>query len=74
MISRAEKKLYKVFRNVGVKANNLKKAQSINELYLDDFDYKLLVYYFEKEFNVELTDADIHQLTTLTVFRDYMKQ
>ena len=73
MIKISEKRLYRVLRNVGVKRNYIKKAKSIDDLYLDDFDLQLLVYYFENEFNVRLLNKDIKQLTTLPAFHNYVK-
>ncbi|MBN2806926.1 MAG: hypothetical protein JXR22_09725 [Prolixibacteraceae bacterium] len=72
MITTTEKKLYKVLRNVGIKRNYIKNARSIDDLYLDDFDYRLLVFYFENEFNVHLRKKDIKMLTTLPAFHHYL--
>lgn len=74
MISTSEKKLYKVLRNVGVKKRFIAKAETIEDLYLDDFDFKLLVYYFENEFNVNLKNNDIVNLKTLPAFHRYVKK
>lgn len=74
MIKISEKKLYKVLRHVGVKRKFIKKANSIDDLYLDDFDFRLLVYYFENEFNVRLMKKDIKLLTTLPAFHNYLKK
>ena len=73
MIKNSEKRLYRVLRHVGVKRNYIKKAKSIEDLYLDDFDFRLLIYYFENEFNVRLLKKDIKQLTTLPAFHNYLK-
>ena len=54
MISTSEKKLYKVLRNVGIKRKFIRKADTIDDLYLDDFDFRLLLHYFEDEFQVHL--------------------
>lgn len=72
MISTSEKKLYKVLRNVGVKKRFIAQAETIEDLYLDDFDFKLLVYYFEGEFEVQLRHKDIKKLTTLSAFHNYL--
>lgn len=72
MISIKEKKLYKVLRNVGVKRMFIKKANSIDDLYLDEFDYRLLIFYFENEFNVRLKKKDIEMLKTLPAFHRYL--
>ncbi|MDA3930451.1 MAG: hypothetical protein PF541_15995 [Prolixibacteraceae bacterium] len=72
MISLKEKKLYRVLRNVGIKRTFIKKARSIEDLYLDDFDFRLLVFYFENEFNVRLKKNDIKILTTLPAFYQYV--
>ncbi len=72
MVNRIEKRLYKVLRNVGVKPVIIKCAGSVDDLCLDDYDYQLLVYYFEKEFNVELTNSEITELTTLPLFYEYI--
>lgn len=72
MISIREKKLYKVLRNVGVKRLFIKKASTLDDLYLDDFDYRLLVFYFENEFNVNLKKKDMDMLTTLPAFNQFM--
>ena len=74
MISIKEKKLYRVLRNVGIKRNFIKKANSIEDLYLDDFDFRLLVFYFENEFNVRLKKKDIKMLTTLPAFYQYIEK
>lgn len=74
MISIKEKKLYKVLRNVGVKRKFIKKARSIEDLYLDDFDFRLLVFYFETEFNVSLKKKDIKRLTSLPAFYKYVNK
>lgn len=73
MIKKSEKRLYRVLRNVGVKRNYIKKAKSLDDLYLDDFDFRLLVYYFEKEFNVRLLKKDIKLLTSLPAFHNYLE-
>lgn len=72
MITYSEKKLYKVLRNVGIKRIFIKKASTIEDLYLDDFDFRLLVFYFENEFNVRLKKKDIAMLTTLPAFHKYL--
>lgn len=72
MITSTEKKLYKVLRNVGVKRNYIKNARTIEDLYLDDFDFRLLVFYFENEFNVHLKKKDIRKLTSLPEFHRYL--
>jgi acyl carrier protein len=69
-----ERKLYKVLRNVGVKKNFIRKANSIDDLYLDNYDQKLLVYYFENEFQVKLTDKQIRKLVTLKAVGNYVNQ
>jgi len=74
MIGIPEKKLYKVLRNVGVKPRFLKKAETLDELYLDDFDFTLLLHYFETEFGVQLKNNDIEYLTTLPAFYEYIKR
>lgn len=60
-----ERKLYKVLRNVGIKKNYIRNAHSIDDLYLDEYDQKLLLFYFEDEFHVKLKKKDIKSLTTL---------
>lgn len=60
-----ERKLYKVLRNVGVKKNYIQRAKTIEDLYLDEYDQKLLVYYFEDEFHVKLNKREIKKLTSL---------
>ncbi|MFA9392330.1 MAG: hypothetical protein ACERKD_21145 [Prolixibacteraceae bacterium] len=72
MITETEKKLYKVLRNVGIKRIFIKRARSIDDLYLDDFDFRLLVFYFENEFNVRLQKKDIAQLTSIPAFHKYL--
>lgn len=72
MITTKEKKLYKVLRNVGVKRSFIKKARTLEDLYLDEFDFRLLVFYFENEFNVNLKKKDIKNLTTLPAFYKYI--
>lgn len=72
MITHTEKKLYKVLRNVGIKRNFIKSAQSLDDLYLDDFDFRLLVFYFENEFKVQLKKKEIKMLTTLPAFHRYL--
>ncbi|MGF7138905.1 hypothetical protein [Roseimarinus sediminis] len=74
MITTSEKKLYKVLRNVGVKRQFITWAESIEDLYLDDFDFNLLVYYFEHEFEVQLKKDEIEQLTSLPAFYDYINE
>ncbi len=72
MVNVNERKLYKVLRNVGVKPSFIKKADKIDDLYLDDFDYQLLVFYFEKEFDVQLCSEEIEMLSTLPDFYKYV--
>jgi hypothetical protein len=60
-----ERKLYKVLRNVGVKKDYIQRARTIDDLYLDEYDQKLLVYYFEDEFHVRLKKGEIKKLTSL---------
>ncbi|HOO82988.1 MAG TPA: hypothetical protein PLS94_00355 [Prolixibacteraceae bacterium] len=67
-----EKKLYKVLRNVGVKPKYIKKAESLDDLYLDEYDHKLLVHYFENEFELNLKNNDINKLTNLDAFRAFI--
>jgi hypothetical protein len=67
-----ERKLYKVLRNVGIKKNYIRKANSIEDLYLDEYDRKLLIYYFEDEFHVKLKEKEIKKLTTLLAVDGYL--
>ena len=67
-----ERKLYKVLRNVGIKKNYIRKANSIDDLYLDEYDQKLLIYYFEDEFHVRLKKGEINKLTTLPAVDFYL--
>jgi len=67
-----ERKLYKVLRNVGVKKNYILKASSIDDLYLDEYDQKLLLFYFEDEFHVRLKKREIKKLTTLPAVDVYL--
>jgi len=67
-----ERKLYKVLRNVGIKSNYIRNAHSIDDLYLDDYDQKLLLFYFEDEFHVKLKKKDIKKLTTLPAVDGYL--
>ncbi|HPR32257.1 MAG TPA: hypothetical protein PLK12_09185 [Prolixibacteraceae bacterium] len=68
-----EKKMYKVLRNVGVKRNYIVQAANIEDLYLDDYDFRLLVFYFENEFNVVLKEREIRKLTNLTALYHFLK-
>ncbi|MBN2261544.1 MAG: hypothetical protein JW735_01435 [Prolixibacteraceae bacterium] len=68
-----ERKLYKVLRNVGVKPKYIKKAESLDDLYLDEYDHKLLVHYFESEFELNLKNNDINKLTNLNAFRAFIE-
>lgn len=74
MINTSEKKLYRILRNVGVKPKYIKNANNIDDLYLDDYDYKLLVYYFEHEFNVHLNKREINELTNLHAFYKFINR
>lgn len=67
-----ERRLYKVLRNVGVKKSYIQRAQTIDDLYLDEYDQKLLVYYFEDEFNVFLRENEIRKLTSLTAVGSFL--
>ena len=67
-----ERKLYKVLRNVGIKKNYIRKANSIDDLYLDEYDQKLLLFYFENEFHVQLKKREIKELTTLPAVDHYL--
>jgi hypothetical protein len=67
-----ERKLYKVLRNVGIKKNYIRKANSIEDLYLDEYDQKLLLFYFEDEFHVRLKKKEIKKLTTLPAVDVYL--
>ena len=67
-----ERKLYKVLRNVGIKKNYIRKANSIDDLYLDEYDQKLLLFYFEDEFHVRLKKKEIKTLTTLPAVDVYL--
>jgi hypothetical protein len=69
-----ERKLYKVLRNVGIKKNYIRKASSIDDLYLDEYDLKLLLFYFEDEFHVRLKKREIKKLTTLPAVDYYLHQ
>ena len=69
-----EKRMYKVLRNVGIKRKFIVQASTIEDLYLDDFDYRLLVYYFENEFKVSLKDKEIKKLTSLRALHNFLKR
>jgi hypothetical protein len=69
-----ERKLYKVLRNVGIKKNYIRKANSIDDLYLDEYDLKLLLFYFEDEFHVRLKKREIKKLTTLPAVDFYLQR
>lgn len=71
-VNTSERKLYKVLRNVGVKPNYIKRAESLDDLYLDEFDHKLLVHYFENEFELNLKNNEINNLTNLDAFRAFI--
>ncbi|HNZ71217.1 MAG TPA: hypothetical protein PKJ43_01270 [Prolixibacteraceae bacterium] len=68
-----ERKLYKVLRNVGVRKNYISKAKSIDDLFLDEFDRKLLRFYFENEFKVRLSERDELKLTTLNEVNGFLR-
>ena len=74
MLTVSEKKLYKVLRNVGIKPNYIKKAETLDDLFLDDYDTKLLVHYFENEFDVNLKNKEIEKLTNLKAFRNFINK
>jgi len=67
-----ERRLYKVLRNVGIRKNYICRATSIEDLFLDEYDRKLLCYYFEDEFKVNLKDKDILKLTSLPAVDIYL--
>lgn len=67
-----EKKMYKVLRNVGVKKSYIVRARSIDNLYLDEFDRKLLLFYFEGEFKVRLNEKEIVKLTNLSALNNLL--
>jgi hypothetical protein len=67
-----ERKLYKVLRNVGVKKNYIRKANSIDDLYLDEYDLKLLLFYFEDEFHVRLKKKEFKKMTTILAVDGYL--
>jgi len=69
-----ERKLYKVLRNVGIRKNYICNATCIDDLFLDDYDRKLLYYYFEDEFNVKLKKKDINELTSLPAVGNYLSK
>lgn len=73
MITSSEKKLYKVLRKVGIQRKHIKNARNIDDLYLDEFDFRLLVFYFETEFNVHLHKNDINSLTTIPAFHQFLE-
>ena len=73
-MSQTEKRLYKVLRNVGVKPNYIKAALTVDDLYLDDYDYKLLVHYFENEFQVEVKDHEVKKLIDLKQVSKFLKK
>lgn len=68
-----ERKLYKVLRNVGVRKNYISKAKSIDDLFLDEFDRKLLRFYFENEFKVRLSERDELKMTTLNEVNGFLR-
>lgn len=68
-----ERKLYKVLRNVGVRKNYISKAKTIDDLFLDEFDRKLLRFYFENEFKVRLSERDELKLTTLNEVNGFLR-
>ena len=67
-----EKKMYKVLRNVGVKKSYIVRARTIEDLYLDEFDQKLLLFYFEDEFKVHLSKKEIAKLTNLSALNNLL--
>ncbi|MBN1925537.1 MAG: hypothetical protein JW798_06865 [Prolixibacteraceae bacterium] len=69
-----EKRIYKVLRNVGVKKNYIVHASTIDDLYLDEYDFRLLVYYFENEFKVCLKEKEIKKLTSLSALHNFLKR
>lgn len=73
-MSKTEKKLYRVLRNVGFKKNAIIDTQSKAELCLDDLDSLLLVYFFESEFNVEIDDEDIVYLNTVSEVNRFLER
>ncbi len=60
-----EKKMYKVLRNVGVKKSYIVRARTLDDLYLDEYDRRLLLFYFEDEFKLHLKDYQIEKLDNL---------
>lgn len=56
--------LYKVLRKTGVPRNRIKLDASFSEdLYFDNLDWTLFLYYLERFFNIRLEDREISELS-----------
>ncbi|MDP4184970.1 MAG: hypothetical protein Q8862_07390 [Bacteroidota bacterium] len=73
-MGQVERKLYKVLRNVGVGKHIIIGAQNREELFLDDLDALLLVYYFESEFKVEVKEGDLEILNTIPQVGNFLTE
>lgn len=65
-------RLYKVLRRVGLPKGQIVIAENKDELFLDELDNKLLTFYFEDEFKVNVADNEIPKLRTLTCVYNFL--
>lgn len=72
-MSQTERKLYRVLRNVGIGKKTIVDADSKEELFLDDLDSLLLVYFFESEFNVEVDEKTISGINTMSEVKRFLE-
>jgi len=59
-------RLYKIFRKMGVPRTEMSlQANLHNDLYFDNFDMNIFLFFLESKFNIEVNETDVNKLTTI---------
>lgn len=67
--------LYKVLRKTGVRRDLIAEEASLkNELLVDDVDMTCFLYYLETNFNVDVPNEEMGQLTSVKSTIDYLQR
>jgi len=67
--------LYKVLRKTGVRRDLIAEEATLkNDLLVDDIDMTCFLYYLETNFNVDVPNDEINQLTSVKSTIDYLQR
>ncbi len=73
--NRLDLRLYKIFRKMGVPREQVSlKANLTNDLFFDNNDMNILLFFLESKFNININDGDLPQLKTIGQTLHYIEE